>query len=55
MHDGAALIAVMLVIVHVYFALLPEKRFYLRAMIKGWVTREELRAHHRDESGGVEP
>jgi cytochrome b subunit of formate dehydrogenase len=45
-HDAAALLAVLLVIVHVYFALLPEKRFYLRAMIKGWITREELREHH---------
>jgi len=30
----------------VYFGLLPEKRMYLRSMVQGWVTREELAAHH---------
>ena len=37
------LLAVTLVIIHVYFSLLPEKHMYLRAMVKGWITREELR------------
>jgi len=46
LHDLAALAAVFLVLVHVYFGLLPEKRMYLRAMLRGWVSREELRAHH---------
>jgi formate dehydrogenase subunit gamma len=46
LHDLSALLAVFLVIVHVYFSLLPEKRMYLRSMILGWVTREELRQHH---------
>jgi formate dehydrogenase subunit gamma len=46
LHDLAALAAVFLVLVHVYFGLLPEKRMYLRAMVRGWVSREELRAHH---------
>ncbi|HEV7631420.1 MAG TPA: cytochrome b/b6 domain-containing protein [Steroidobacteraceae bacterium] len=46
LHDLSALLAVFLVIVHVYFSLLPEKRMYLRSMIRGWVTREELRQHH---------
>ena len=42
----AAVSAITLVFVHVYFAILPEKRMYLRAMIKGWLTREELAEHH---------
>jgi formate dehydrogenase subunit gamma len=46
LHDLAALAAVFLVMVHVYFGLLPEKRMYLRSMLHGWVTREELAAHH---------
>lgn len=43
-HGLAAIVAVTLVMVHVYFALIPENRAYLRAMIRGWMTREEDRA-----------
>jgi thiosulfate reductase cytochrome b subunit len=46
LHDLAALLSVFLILVHVYFGLLPEKRMYLRSMVSGWVTREELRANH---------
>jgi len=31
---------------HIYFALRPEKLFYTRSMISGWISREELAAHH---------
>ena len=46
LHDFAAFLSVTLVIIHIYFSLLPEKRLYLRAMVKGWITREELKEHH---------
>jgi len=46
LHDASALLSLTLVIIHVYFSLLPEKRMYLRAMVKGWLTREELKEHH---------
>jgi cytochrome b subunit of formate dehydrogenase len=46
LHDLAALLSVFLILVHVYFAILPEKRAYLRAMVSGWVTRRELRPEH---------
>ena len=46
LHDLAALAAVFLILVHVYFGLLPEKRQYLRSMLRGWVTRDELRGSH---------
>jgi formate dehydrogenase subunit gamma len=46
LHDLAALLAVFLVLVHVYFAILPEKRAYLRAMVVGFVTRADLKAGH---------
>jgi formate dehydrogenase subunit gamma len=49
LHDFAALLSVFLIMVHVYFGLLPEKRLYLRSMVRGWVTREELAAHHDPE------
>ena len=46
LHDLSSLLTLTLVIIHVYFGLLPEKRMYLRAMAKGWITREELKEHH---------
>jgi formate dehydrogenase subunit gamma len=46
LHDLAALASVFLILVHVYFGLLPEKRMYLRAMVRGWVTRAEIAADH---------
>lgn len=49
LHDLSALLSVFLVLVHVYFGILPEKRAYLRAMIRGFVTRAELKAEHNVE------
>jgi len=46
LHDLAALLSVFLVLVHVYFAILPEKRAYLRAMASGSITRADLKAEH---------
>jgi cytochrome b subunit of formate dehydrogenase len=46
LHDLAALLSVFLVLVHVYFAILPEKRAYLRAMVSGFITRRDLAAEH---------
>jgi cytochrome b subunit of formate dehydrogenase len=45
-HGFSALAFVSLVILHVYFSLRPEKGFYLRAMLLGWMTREEHAGHH---------
>ena len=46
LHGAAALLIVTLVMVHVYFVLLPEKRVYLRAMLKGSAPRAEFAAYH---------
>jgi formate dehydrogenase subunit gamma len=46
LHGLGGVLLVGLTITHVYFAILPEKRWITRSMIKGWVTREELLAHH---------
>jgi cytochrome b subunit of formate dehydrogenase len=46
LHDLAALLSVFLVLVHVYFGILPEKRAYLRAMVTGFITRAELKPEH---------
>ncbi len=45
-HGLAALCMVSAVMLHVYFALRPEKRCYLRAMLSGWMSRGDCAAHH---------
>jgi cytochrome b subunit of formate dehydrogenase len=46
LHGLAALLSVFLILVHVYFGLLPEKRQYLRAMLSGRVPRAALAREH---------
>ena len=46
LHGLAALLALGLAIIHVYFALIPENRMYLRAMLRGWMTRGEALSRH---------
>ena len=45
-HGLATLGLVALIALHVYFGLRPEKLFYTRSMIKGWITSGELEANH---------
>ena len=45
-HGISTLGLIGLICLHIYFALRPEKLFYLRSMISGWVSKEELAAHH---------
>jgi len=46
LHGLAALALITLVMVHVYFALRPEKLVFTRSMVLGWITREEYRREH---------
>ena len=46
LHGLAALCLVTLIMIHIYFALRPDKLFYTRSMLKGWITAEEKQAHH---------
>lgn len=46
LHDLAALLSVFLILVHVYFGILPEKRAYLRAMVKGFIGKSDLAPEH---------
>lgn len=46
LHDLAALLSVFLVLVHVYFGILPEKRAYLKAMVTGLMSRSDLQVEH---------
>jgi formate dehydrogenase subunit gamma len=41
LHGYAAMALITLVIIHVYFGLRPEKLYFTRSMILGWVTRNE--------------
>ncbi len=45
-HGLAALVFVSMIIVHIYFAVRPEKLFYLRSMIFGAITRQERNDNH---------
>ena len=45
-HGLAAVIFVAVILLHIYFALRPEKLFYTRSMILGWITRSELADNH---------
>jgi len=45
-HGLAALLLITMVMCHAYFALRPEKRHFLRAMIAGWITADEYRRDH---------
>jgi formate dehydrogenase subunit gamma len=49
LHDLAALMLITMVMMHVYFAVRPEKRSFLRAIVRGFITREEFREHHDPE------
>jgi len=46
LHGLAALVFVSIILLHIYFALRPEKLFYTRSMILGWITRKELEDNH---------
>lgn len=45
-HGITTLALIGVISLHIYFALRPEKLFYTRSMIKGWISRDELAANH---------
>ena len=45
-HGLAALVFVSVILLHVYFSLRPEKLFYTRSMLLGWITSKELEENH---------
>ena len=46
LHGISALFLITMIMIHIYFALRPEKLMYTRSMIKGWLTAEEFTIHH---------
>ncbi len=45
-HGLSTLALIAVVALHIYFGLRPEKLFYTRSMISGWISRDELAANH---------
>ncbi len=46
LHGLATLALIALVATHIYFALRPEKMFYTRSMLTGWISEDEMSANH---------
>lgn len=46
LHDLASLCLVTMIIVHIYFALRPEKLYLTRSMLLGWITGAEYEKHY---------
>jgi cytochrome b subunit of formate dehydrogenase len=46
LHGLSAVGLVTMIIAHVYFAVLPEKRWMTMSMIAGWITKKDYLAHH---------
>lgn len=46
LHGLSTLALVALAATHIYFALRPEKIFYTRSMINGWISEDELAKNH---------
>ena len=45
-HGFATLTSITMIIVHIYFAIRPEKLYFTRSMIRGWITRDEYEENH---------
>jgi formate dehydrogenase subunit gamma len=45
-HGIAALFLVTMIMLHVYFAFRPEKLYFTRSMLLGWITRAEYGGEH---------
>jgi cytochrome b subunit of formate dehydrogenase len=46
LHGLATLALIAVTCLHIYFGLRPEKLFYTRSMISGWISRDEHAANH---------
>lgn len=54
LHGLAALVLITMVMLHIYFALRPEKLLFTRSMLRGWITRAEYSEHHDPQRWQVE-
>ena len=51
LHGLSTLALVALASTHIYFALRPEKIFYTRSMLAGWMSEDEMAANHDQPNG----
>ena len=49
LHGFAGLLSITMVLVHIYFAVRPEKLYMTRSMLRGWISREEFEQNHDPE------
>jgi formate dehydrogenase subunit gamma len=45
-HGFTGLFSITMIMVHIYYAVRPEKLYMTRSMIRGWISREEYDDHH---------
>lgn len=45
-HGMAAMTILAIVIIHLYFTLIPDSWYMLRAMVRGWISRDEYSQHY---------
>jgi formate dehydrogenase gamma subunit len=45
-HGFATLLSITMIMVHVYFAARPEKRYFMRSMIDGWISSRDYEDNH---------
>jgi cytochrome b subunit of formate dehydrogenase len=45
-HDIATLLSISMIIIHIYFAVRPEKLYFTRSMINGWISRSDYEKNH---------
>lgn len=54
LHGLATLSLIAFTAIHIYFAVRPEKQFYTRSMIKGWISEDELDEFHDKDKWKVD-
>lgn len=45
-HGIATLVSISMIIIHIYFAIRPEKFYFTRSMINGWISRADFEKKH---------
>jgi formate dehydrogenase subunit gamma len=54
LHGTATLGLIAFTAIHIYFAVRPEKRFYTRSMVSGWISEAEMKENHDTNKWKVE-
>ena len=49
LHGLSALCFISVILIHIYFALRPEKFFYTWSMLVGWISKEDFNNNHDDK------